>query len=174
MKNRKIIIKYFSIILLVLCFSLNSCGYRFSRGRLPEGVKSICIQVFANNTGESGIEVLFTNDVIYEFMNSGNVKITGGEDADAILSGTVKSMRIQGITHDPEQSSLERRVTINLDLKFENKTITRVQFLKDVSESQAYKVESDKSDTENNRRDAIEKISKRLAATIYNRLTSDF
>jgi hypothetical protein len=43
-----------------------------------------------------------------------------------------------------------------------------------VSANEAYDVMSDKLATEQNRRDAISVLSKRLAEKVYNRITADF
>ena len=49
------------------------CGYRFSGGgRFPAGIKSVFVEVFENNTSETGIEQTFTNDLISNHHYSSN------------------------------------------------------------------------------------------------------
>jgi hypothetical protein len=52
-------------------------------------VKSIAVPTFKNNTLEPRIEVLVTGTVIKQFQQDGTFRITGDENADAILKGEI-------------------------------------------------------------------------------------
>ena len=83
-------------------------------------------------------------------------------------------MRTDTITHKGAYTSLERRVTVSVDLKLENRSGKVIWTANGVSANEVYNVAADKQATEQNRRTAISKLSKRLAETIYHRLTEDF
>ncbi|MDL1967264.1 MAG: LPS assembly lipoprotein LptE [Deltaproteobacteria bacterium] len=153
----------------------SSCGYSFrGGGNLPEGIKSLSIKMLENRTSETGAENIFTNDLIYEITSFGKVVLTKGDSADGILTGIIKSMRIDAISHRDSYSSLERRVIVTLSLKLTDPAGRVIWSAKDLSVSEDYVVSSDKQTTEKNRREAITTLSKRFAEKVYNRLTDDF
>ena len=163
------------IFFAILCFLafLSACGYRFAGGgSLPSGIKSVCVTMLANRTSETGVENTFTNDLIYEFTRNG--KIASIDKADALLSGVIRSMSIETISHRGAHTSSERRVTFTLDLKLTDNEGRIIWSAKGVSGNEAYDVESDKLSTEQNRSKAISTLSTRLAEKVYNSLTEDF
>jgi len=169
--NNKINIR----IVFCLLFVFSSCGYSFrGGGNLPEGIKSLSIKMLENRTSETGAENIFTNDLIYEITGFGKVVLTKGDNADGILTGVIKSMRIHAISRRDSYSSLERRVFVTLSLKLTDPTGRVIWSVKDLSANEDYIVLSDKQATERNRREAVKTLSKRLAEKIYNRLTDDF
>ncbi len=169
-KNRKHI-----IAIVIVCIFLCACGYRFSgSGNLPNGVRSINIQILENRTAETGVETIFTNDLIYEFTRKKKAVLTSSEKADAILTGVIVSLRTEGIAHKGQHTSLERRIEAIVNLKLTNSDGGAIWSATGVSENQAYSVTSDKEETERNKRVAIEVVSKKIAEKIYNSLTDDF
>jgi len=141
---------------------------------LPEGIKSVSIKILKNRTSETGAENIFTNDLIYEITNRGKVVLTKEGNADGILTGVIKSMRVHAISRRDSYSSLERRVIFTLNLKLTDPTGRVIWSAKDLSANEDYIVSSDKQTTESNRRKAITTLSKRLAEKVYNRLTDNF
>lgn len=141
---------------------------------MPEGIKSLSIKMLENRTSETGAENIFTNDLIYEITSFGKVVLTKEDSADGILTGVIKSMRIDAISHRDSYSSLERRVIVTLSLKLTDQAGRAIWSAKDLSASEEYIVSSDKQTTERNRREAIKILSKRFAEKVYNRLTDDF
>ena len=141
---------------------------------MPEGIKSLSIKMLKNRTSETGAENIFTNDLIYEITSFGKVILTKEGSADGILTGVIKSMRIDAISHRDSYSSLERRVIVTLSLKLTDQTGRVIWTAKNFSASEDYIVSSDKQTTERNRREAIKILSKRFAEKVYNRLTDNF
>jgi len=127
-----------------------------------------------NRTSETGAENIFTNDLIYEVTRDNKVLLTTKDKADALLSGIIKSMSIQTISHTGAHTSLERRVTITVDVKLTTPDGRVIWSANDVSANEAYDVMSDKLATEQKRRNAISALSKRLAERLYARITDDF
>lgn len=168
--NRK---HFWAIIFLGIIFS--ACGYRLAgEGNLPSNVKSIFIKIFENRTGETGVESVFTNDLIYEFTRDRKVVLTSSDKADAILTGVIKNMRIKTVSRKNSQTPLERRVQFAVDLKLTDPDGSVIWSAKGVSANEEYNVAPDKHVTEQNRRVATAALSKRLAEKVYNDLTADF
>jgi hypothetical protein len=75
------------VVLFVGIF-LSACGYHFEGGgELPAGVRNVFVGVFENRTSETGLENIFTNDLINEFTRS--KRFAGREKAEAVLSGVI-------------------------------------------------------------------------------------
>ena len=164
------------IILFLLIF-FSACGYRFSGGgNFPAGIKSVFVSTLENRTSETGAENTFTNDLIYEVTRGKKVVLTTKDRADARLSGIIQSMSIETISRRDAHSSasLERRVTITVDLQLTDPDDRVIWSAKGASANEDYDVMPDKMATEKNRRDAISALSKRLAEKLYARITDDF
>jgi len=164
-------------IIFLFLMIVSACGYKFTGGgSFPAGIKSICVVTLENRTSETGAENIFTNDLIYEVTRDNKAVLTTKDKADALLSGIIQSMNIETISRKAAYSSLslERRVTITVDVKLTNPDGRVVWSAKDVSANEAYDVMPDKLATELKRRDAISALSKRLAQKLYARITDNF
>jgi len=176
-KYRKMLFLKRSNIWIIFLFliTVSACGYKFAGGgSFPAGIKSICVVTLENRTSETGAENIFTNDLIYEVTRDDKVVLTNKDKADALLSGVIKSMNIQTISHTGTHSSLERRVTITVDVKLTDPNAKVIWYANDVSANEAYDVMPDKLATEQKKRDAISVLSKRLAEKCYARITDNF
>ncbi|MBW2003428.1 MAG: hypothetical protein JRI72_02280 [Deltaproteobacteria bacterium] len=164
-------------IILFLPIFFSACGYSFTGGgSFPAGIKSICVLTLENRTSETGAENIFTNDLIYEVTRDDKVVLTTKDRADALLSGIIQSMSIETISRKGAHSShsLERRVTVAVNLQLTDPDGRVIWSAKDVSANEAYDVMPDKLATEQKKRDAISALSKRLAEKCYARITEDF
>lgn len=159
-------------VLLCVCLS---CGYRFAgSGHLPGGVQNVSIAIFKNNTAETGLENTFTNDLIYEFIRSGRSVAPNPDSADAVISGTIHSIGIESAARIDSSESSERRVTIIIDLKLTGKNGRVIWSARGLSQDQTFIVEDDKQATEENKDEALDYVSKRLAEYAFRRMTDDF
>ncbi|RLB80232.1 MAG: hypothetical protein DRH17_12450 [Deltaproteobacteria bacterium] len=165
-----------AVVAVFLALSLAGCGYHFKGAGLtaPAGVHTIAITVLENQTSESGIETVFTSDLAYEFTRSKMLRIVGKDMSDAVLSGSIASMAVDTISHTATYGSNERRVTITLDLALRRPSGEVIWSDSALSGRETFQVSSDKIETEQNRRAAIEAISKRLAEKVHNRILQDF
>ena len=154
----------------------SACGYRFSgKENLPAGVKRVFVTVFENRTMETGVEILFTDDIIQEFIRNRKDSLANSRTgADAILSGTVESIRIRTISSEGTHTPLKRRVWATISLKLTGSDGRIVWKKNGISESEPYDVMPLKQETEQNRRDALSVLSKKIAERVYFRLTDDF
>jgi outer membrane lipopolysaccharide assembly protein LptE/RlpB len=162
-------------MITVSCLLLSACGYRFAgTGNLPSGIESVFIEILENRTRETNLGNRISNDLIYEFTRNKKDIQKDGKKADAVLAGAVASERTWTISRQGLQSPLERRVEITVNLTLTDPDEKVIWSASGISESETYHVETDKQATEQNRRLAIETLSKRLAENVYNRLTDNF
>jgi len=160
-------------VLAAVAILLMSCGYRFSgSGSLPGGIQRVFITQLDNRTAETGLENTLTGDLRYEFIRY--KRNANQAEADAVLSGTIKSLRVETISRSGQNVSLERRVTVSVDLKLADRTGRIVWSVEGLADSESYRVESDSQATDVNKRKAVSVLSRRLAENIYYRLTEDF
>lgn len=164
--------KHKSGLIFILCVFLIGCGYRFlGSGELPGGVEKVFVDVLENTTSETAAETLFTNALRYEFIRQ--ERNADRDEAEAVLSGIIKSLTYKTITHQQRHEALERRVYVTIALKLTDRQ-GNILWSNQVSAREAYGVLDDKFSTEQNRRRAISKLSERLAENTYYRLTDNF
>ena len=96
------------------------------------------------------------------------------DDADVVLSGAVDLVTIKTIASSEPNVASERQVTVSIDLKLTKKDGSVVWAAKDLSDFEAYLVETDPQQTDANRRTAIGVLSKRIAERAVNRFSDDF
>ena len=158
-----------------LMVSVAACGYRFSgSGKLPSNITSVYVAMFKNNSSETGLENVVTNDLIYEFTRKKRGVAQKSDQAEGILTGVITSVRADTIARSGQSTSLTRRVVVTVDIKMTDRSGAVVWSKSNLAESEAYDVAADKQTTEQNKKDAINKASKRLAENIFYRLTEDF
>ena len=158
-------------------FISTGCGYHFtgSGAKLPEGVRSVAIPIFGNQTLQTGIESDVTGAIVNRFVSARQLSLTSQSEADAVLSGTVKSFIISpsAVTLGT-QSATEYRATLTIEATFKRQQDSQVLWKGEMSEWMNYPVVSDPAATEANKREAILQASDLLAKRLYELLLEDF
>ncbi|MFW6331760.1 MAG: LptE family protein [Thermodesulfobacteriota bacterium] len=171
---QKTIRMFMLLTLIAAALVLAACGYRFVQsGNLPEDTQTVFVSIFNNRTLETGIEHIFTNDLIFEFTRHGQA-VVRPERADAILEGVVESMRIETVSYRGRLTALERRIIATLSLRLRDRDGDLIWSLPAISEEETYGIMEEKVATDYNKRQAIQALSKRLAEDIYSRMTDEF
>lgn len=151
------------------------CGYKFSGGGpMPGNVKRIHVATMENRTTEVGAETIFTNDLIYEMTRSGRVDVTDPQGAEATLRGTIRSISVANIARSTARTAVERRVTVVMEFKLVARDGRVMRHITDLSDDEAFSVAGDRQANDLRRRNALTEISKRMAESVYQRLTEDF
>ena len=155
---------------------LSACGYRFAgTGRLPDNVTRVCIHIFENRTSETGIEHMFANQLIDEFKRRNIVVTPTSEAADASLSGTIRALTVENISHLDQYASLERRVTVTVDVKFVAASGNVLNDFRGLKESETFDVaQGRKFMTEANQRRAVMTLAQRFSETVFKMISDDF
>jgi hypothetical protein len=102
---------------IVGCASDPTQGYAFASA-YPEGVKSVAVNVFENDTHDRGVEFELTDALIKEIEARTPYKVTSAKRADTILTGRIRSVergqlsksRVTGLSEE-----VMLAVTIDLD-----------------------------------------------------------
>ena len=171
------IFKQWVILVMLGCSAfLIGCSYQFAgSGSLPSGMTRIYISVIQNKTAEVGIENYLTDSLINEFMLRRKNALATQENADGVLTGSIMSISDTVIAHSTQTTSIQSRVSITANLKLTDTHGKVVWAVNGINANQAYNVlSSDRTVTDQNKKAAIQVLSKRLAETIFNRLTDDF
>ncbi|MBA4366095.1 MAG: hypothetical protein C0403_00450 [Desulfobacterium sp.] len=165
------LIKQIFCVFWVLCFIL-SCGYNFAgMGKIPGGVKTICVTMLKNNTNETGLERIITNSIVNEFSRNGVPMTKDPARADGILSGSVASVYTTTIARSSANTSSERSVYIKLDMKLMNSKGKLLWTRSGIEDNEAYQAGLNE---DRQKKKAINDLVKRLSRTFYQRLTDDF
>ena len=153
------------------------CGYHFtgSGAKLPAGVRSVAIPIFGNQTLQTGIETDLTGALVDRFVSARQLTLTSQNEADAVLSGTVKSFIISPAAVTlATQAATEYRATLTIEATFKRQQDGQVLWKGEMSEWRNYAVASDPAATEANKKDAIRQASDLLAKRLYELLLEDF
>lgn len=91
------------------------CNYS-TRGGLPKHIKSVAVPVFRNRTHLTeytrGLEVEVTKAVRRSFLQTGELRLAGREDADVILEGEVRELQREVLRTDRYGDPAEIRLTL--------------------------------------------------------------
>jgi hypothetical protein len=167
--------KYTFLLLIGLLPALWSCSYRFSgSGSLPSGITRIYVSVIENRTSEAGIEKYITDGLINEFIQRRKEVLSRQDEAEGILSGSIDAISVLSIAHSSQSTTTQSRVVLVISLKLADQKGKIIWAVNGINANQAYNVTNDKTLTEQNKKNAIQILSKRLAEKAYNRLTDDF
>ena len=162
------------LVWLLLLMVGAGCGYRLAgSGSLPQGIDRVCITVFDNNSTQTGLEKIFTNQLIYEFSKRGGVSLVDRGVADGILSGAVEQVVTGTVSREGTYTAAERRVWVTLAVRL--KTPDKKQIWGDeIKDEAVYPVVSDNQRTQANKEAALRRLSEDMAETVYNRITANF
>ncbi len=169
------------LIALTACIlallALFGCGYHFAGtgGQAPGDIQSIAVNVLGNQTAEIGIETIFTNAILNEFIRWKRLSVKPLNEAEAVLGGSVARIKTQTASHLTRTRTLETRVIVTLSL-----TLTRVDTdevlwqNKKLSYHDEYVEAANALNTNRLRREAFRRIAEFLAERIHRDLFEEF
>ena len=107
--------------------SLNSCaGYHLGADRpaVMEGVRSLAVPVFRNDSSIPRSAVLITNRVVRQFQVDGSYRIDDTSRADAILRGTIRPVKRLQLRNDKFNTlrTIEQEVRLFIDYSVETRS----------------------------------------------------
>jgi len=114
------------------------------------------------------METTLTSALVDKLTAAKQLTVTGQSEADAILSGTVKSFTTSptAVTLGT-QVATEYRATITIEATFKRQRDGKVLWKGEVSDWRNYPVVSDLAATEANKKEAIRQASELLAERLY-------
>ena len=169
-KNKIILVALLSGVLFC------ACGYRFAgQGGFLGDTDRLFVKVLENRTQETGIENIVTAALLSELTLRKTDNLASGLDnADVVLSGVVEEVAIRTIATRTRDTAGERRVTVTVDLKLAKQDGNVVWTTQGLSDNEGYSVDANNERTDQNRRDAIRVLLRRIAEKVVNRLSDDF
>ncbi len=161
---------------LLLPLLLAGCGYHpLGRGALPEGIDTVYVELFENRTLEPFLENTITNEVVEEFSRRRGLRvIEEPSKAEARLEGQVQGYRVDAISFDPDDRIGQFRVTITIEAALRKFDSGRMLWKGQLSWSEEYPINQDKSIQEDNEAAAVREIADRLAENLYFHLQQNF
>lgn len=172
MKLRSVIIGFAACVILTLA----GCGYTVNQpGTLPGGVQTVYVNVFNNLTSEAGLETMIATSIVSEISRFGAQQIVDmPERADAIIRGSIRATASQSIAKHGINVAAERLAVVYVDVQLVNQDGTVLWQVRNLSDSEAYLVFSDKINNEASKFYAYGIITSRLAERIYSHMVDRF
>lgn len=165
-----------TIPLLICVTLLSGCGYHLAGKdtHVPPGVTSVAIPTLVNQTLEPGIEIVFTQAFLQEFIKDKRVKVVDRKEADSILEGVIKSFYVYSASFDKSGYALEYQTVVTMDITLKRKNGEILWQDKDVLEREWYQTNPSVIATEDNRVNAIQQTASSIAERVRNRFYYNF
>jgi outer membrane lipopolysaccharide assembly protein LptE/RlpB len=164
-------------LLVLICVALLcGCGYQLvgKNTHLPPGVTSIAIPTLVNQTLEPGVEIVFTQAFLREFIKDRRVKVVDRREADSVVEGIIKSFYMFSASYDKSGYALEYQTVVTMDIALKKRNGEIIWAEKDLIEMQWYRTNPSVIATEDNRVNAIQQVAKSVAERILNRFYYNF
>ncbi len=164
-----------SVIIILIAMLSGGCGYRFAEQEgFPGDTHRLFVKVLQNRTQETGVENIVTAALLSELTLRKTDKLVESMDnADVVLSGVVEEVTIGTIVQKKDTAS-ERRVEVTVSVTLTKQEGDVVWGAKGFSDNEAYLVDDNPEQTDQNRRNAIRLLSRRIAEKVVNRLSDNF
>lgn len=168
-------IPLYTIYLGSILLLIQACGYQFSAVKsLPGDIHSISVSVLRNETRQSGMEVTMTNALVDQFNRHSPAMVVPETQAQAVLTGTVRSLVSDVISRTSTRQVSERRLTVTVSLTLRDKANQILWQGQELSAQQTYSVAADDIITERNRLYALQRMAQRIAEEAYLLMTQAF
>ena len=157
--------------------SLLGCGYHLAGtgSQAPGNINSVAVEVLDNKTAEVGIETIFTNALLNEFILWKRLSVKSSNEADAILGGSIAYIRIQQFSHVTSTQTLQSRVIITLSLSLTRVDTDEILWQnKNLTYYDEYVETGNALETDRLRREAISRIATFLAQKVHLNIFEEF
>ena len=162
---------------LAILLSLPGCGYHFAGtgGQVPGNINSIAVDVLENRTAQVGIEAIFTDAILTQFIRWKRLPVKPHNEAEAVLGGSIARISTEVASHRRPEKTLETRVTVTLALTLKRAETNEILWQNpSLSYFEEYVETGDALLTARLRREAIREIADFLAEKIYNDIFEGF
>jgi len=136
---------FFKKFLIIICLVLIAgCGYQMigKETHVPPGLNSIAIPTFKNHTFEPGIEILFTQAFLNEFIQDRRVKVVSREEADSVLEGVVNYFGVSSAAYNSSGFAAQYQIYVFADFTLKDRTGKVLWVEKGLQETQWFRVPS--------------------------------
>jgi Lipopolysaccharide-assembly len=156
---------------IMLSLAFDVCGYkRAGKGRsLPVNIKTIAVPVFQNSSLKYRVEQRFTQAVIEEILKRARgIRITQNpDDADAVLSGDIRSFRAAGSVLDERGRTRVWDVRIITGVTLRDQHTRKILFdAQRLDFNGEYELADDPQSFFNEENPAVDRIAKEFAQSL--------
>lgn len=157
--------QYIYLFLIAIVFT--SCGIYNFTGAGPIDAKTFQVNTFQNNSEliEPGIDRQFTLKLQDLIQNQTNLNLTS-TNGDLVYEGEIVDYRINPMTATADLKAAQNRLTIDINLRFSNKSKPEENFEKRFSFF--YDYPGDQQLTGSQLRTAVEEIFERITQDMFN------
>lgn len=105
---------------MLIAIFIQGCSYSFTGASVPPHLKTIAILPFndRSSSGEPNLQTDLMNELIQKFIDDNSLQLTDKKNADALLEGTIKSLRSSPIAVTAGESVNTVRVKIIVDVTY--------------------------------------------------------
>lgn len=110
------------IIILILAFTLQACGFYSFTGVNTDGLNTYQVNFFQNNAPivEPGLDTEFTLALQDLIMNQTNLDLVKS-NADLTYEGEITEYRVSPMSASADQTAAQNRLTMSVQLRYYNK-----------------------------------------------------
>ncbi len=126
MKNLNFKIRNYAVVIGIVLASVGGgCGYQFSTTGegFPKDVRTVFVAPFVDTTRDVGIDREITSALRSEFRRRGEIRLADRlEDADAIITGVVRSLATRVVSVNKNDEVLQYEVALVVDLSLRRRS----------------------------------------------------
>lgn len=111
------------LIFLLYLLNLGGCGvYGFRGNNPPEGIKTIAIPLFEDNSGfsEAGLKESFTETLKSKVISDNTFILADKNIADGIIKATILTIRDEPLVISGNENVTKRKISVSVNVIFEN------------------------------------------------------
>lgn len=165
------------LLLLLIIFLPAGCAYHFPghSGTLPARVERVQVLLFENHTSESRLENRLTNDVIEQLSRHRNIQLVESpEAADAVLVGRISSFSNLSYAYAAADQIAKYRATMVVEVELRHSRNDELLWSGRSRWSTEYDAAIDTGVLADQKEQALDELSRRLAEEIFYQLIDDF
>jgi len=124
-----------TIIIIFVLGLISSCSYSFKGANPPEGIKTIFVPTFADNSGFGlpNLAVDLTQLLKNKFIKDNTLEYEDKTKADGMLICVVKSVVDEALVVSGGETVSKRKITITVNVEFQNLKKKKTLWKKDFS-----------------------------------------
>ncbi|HOJ33225.1 MAG TPA: LptE family protein [Candidatus Hydrogenedentes bacterium] len=96
---------WFSLVWIVL-IAIVGCGYT-TRSTLDPKYRTIYVPAFQNESRDYDLQAPLTNAIRRKFITDGRLQVADRSNADLILEGTIRDIKLKGLTYDAKDETVQ-------------------------------------------------------------------
>lgn len=162
------------LLMTIMCFLTalsGSCGY-YNPNMLPQDEQgppiNLYVPIWANNTNELGLESDVHNAISDWLIQSKRITLTNQNEAEYILSGSIRSVNYPGLSYSTTDQATALKAILTVSYTVKEKLSDKVIWERSSHVlEETYSVGSSTSQTDANKKAALETLTDDLAEQIY-------